>query len=490
MNNRYSKALPRIIVFVWVVMLTGCIQQDMRIVLRADGSGEYHIKKMSTQIESAMIANIPAKLRQQALKEQQDIQEEYPGGLKLVSSSTAPSAEDPSKFIETSVYSFSNLGEALPALENIISMGPRYRYEGDRFVIFRYREKEEWDGFQGMDGTEDKNYLNLTIELPAEPLSSNGTVSGRTVTWKFDEDDIKKYQEMKIGESLFEASIPASAIQVDLTPRLVQEKETQEKEEKFEPLESFDARFPILGDYDDSKPVTASLSVKFANEELTLPVSYKDLEVLSLIVEGKEVPATLKSETSGVYNGKNVWGQDADGFPVYLEFSATDPWVSQVDLLKVRMNVNVVTERQKTVFEIPAEGFPLFVTPDTINLHLDKVAVAKVNLGSQTSMWPLPGITLWTPADPSVISAVFLDTDYGLRYKAMNITATPKKVDDFWEEDLKRFVKEFFGSQKFFQYDIGFKKIPSGVFKLIVETVGKSDYKARTLTWENIDVSP
>ncbi|NIS08526.1 MAG: hypothetical protein GWO07_07155, partial [Candidatus Dadabacteria bacterium] len=52
-----------------------------------------------------------------------------------------------SKFIEEKIYTFSNLGEALPVLEDLIDMGPRYRYENGKFIIFRDREVEEWTQF-------------------------------------------------------------------------------------------------------------------------------------------------------------------------------------------------------------------------------------------------------------------------------------------------------------------------------------------------------
>ena len=116
-------------------------------------------------------------------------------------------------------------------------MGPRYAYRDNRFVIFFNREKAEFDGMQAGETIKDA-YLNLTIELPAEPSSSNGQVQGKTVSWKFDADDMKKYQEMAMGENLIEASIPSTAIKVDLKPRLViaKEKKTLVKDGEFEPL--------------------------------------------------------------------------------------------------------------------------------------------------------------------------------------------------------------------------------------------------------------
>ncbi|MHC4307873.1 MAG: hypothetical protein ACYSR7_04540 [Planctomycetota bacterium] len=253
----------KLTIILLLVYLTGCIQQDLRIVLRPDGSGEYHIKKVTSQIESALIANIPAELREKALSEQKGIEDEYPGGLKRVSYSISQTPDDPAKYVESSVYTFSELGKALPDLENVIAMGPRYAYRDNRFVIFFNREKEEFDGMKLGETIKDA-WLNLTIELPVEPSSSNGQVQGNTVSWKFDADDMKKYQEMAMGENLIEASIQSSAINVDLKPRLVVDKKKKNiiKDEKFGPLGFFNARFPIIGGM-ASEQAKASLEVNF-----------------------------------------------------------------------------------------------------------------------------------------------------------------------------------------------------------------------------------
>ena len=115
----------KLAIILLLVYLTGCIQQDLRIVLRPDGSGEYHIKKVTSQIESALIANVPAELREKALSEQKGVEEEYPGGLKRVSYCLSQIPDDPAKYVESSVYTFPELGKALPDLENVIEMGPR-----------------------------------------------------------------------------------------------------------------------------------------------------------------------------------------------------------------------------------------------------------------------------------------------------------------------------------------------------------------------------
>ncbi len=473
-----------------LVYLTGCIQQDLRIVIRPDGSGEYHIKRLTSQIESALIANIPAGLREKALNEQKGVEEEYPSGLKRVSYSISKSIDDTAKYVESSVYTFPELGKALPDLENVIKMGPRYAYRDNRFVIFFNREKEEFDGMQTGESIEDA-YLNLTIELPTVPSSSNGVVQGKTVSWKFGADDMKKYQEMSIGENLIEANIPSSAINVDLKPRLVvaKEKKSLVKEGEFNPLGFFNARFPIIGG-NLNEQVKASLNVNFPLDGFCLPITFKDLKVKSLVIEGKEIAAEIKSKTAGVFDGKNQWGQEAKGFPVQLEFLVTNPWIKEIEKLEVAMQVNTATEKSKTFYNVEPSESPCVILPIESNQILDRVAVLKVELGSPSAMWPLPGITLLTTAGPSNVSAFYIDTDYGLRYKANSIQSSLKKRENYWDKKIKTFLTDVFKEEEFYEYALGFTKMPDSPFGLMIETAGKQDYKNKTLLLEHIDVSP
>ncbi len=469
--------------------LTGCIQQDLRIVLKSDGSGEYHIKKLTSQIESAIIANIPSALREIAMGKQMGV-EEYPSGLKRVSHSISQSTDDPAKYIESSVYTFPELGKALPDLENIIKMGPRYAYRENRFVIFFNREKEEFDGMQAGEAIKDA-YLNLSIELPAEPSSSNGQVEGNVVSWKFNADDMKKYQEMTMGENLIEASIPGSEIKVDLKPRLVvaKEKKTLNKDGEFEPLGLFNARFPIIGG-NLNEQVLASLNVNFPVDKSKLPVTYKDLKIKSLVVEGKEMAADLKSKSEGVFDGKNQWGQEAKGFPVQLEFPAMNPWLKEIEKLQITMQVNTATEKNHTIYNVKPSESPFIISPIEPDQMLEKVAIIKIELGSPSAMWPLPGITLLTTTRPGGISAFYIDTDYGLRYKANSVQSSLKKSQDYWGKEIKPFLKDIFMEEEFYEYKLGFAKMPDSPFKLMIDTAGKQDFKNKILLLEHIDVSP
>jgi len=472
--------------FALLIFLTGCIQQDIRIVLRADGSGEYHIRKVLSPPESFLVAGMPAQYKEE-LKAQLNIQEEK-YGIEQVSSNIAPDPADPNRHMETSVYTFKELGRALPALENIIDMGPRYAYRDGRFVIFRLREKEEWDGADS-DMMKDA-YLNLTIELPAEPTSSNGTVQGKTVSWNFDAEALKRFHKSGIGKKLIEASIPASAIQVDLKPRLVPEKKkTNLKDrEEFNPLNNFSARFPILKDAQETR---ATLDVYFPIDELSLPISYKNLKIKSLVVEGKNIDSTLTSNVNGIYNGKNQWGQAVPGFPVKLDCTLDNPWISKVDRLEISTRINAAIKTGENIFEIVPGDEPGLITPKTSNPKLGKLALMKVELGSGSAMWPGSSVSLLTATAPDKILTFYLDTDYGLRYKAQSMTAKEKSKKDYSYDALKPFIEQNFSDdERFYQYEVNFSKMPGPPFTLIVETIEEQRFQPKTLILENIDVSP
>ena len=475
---------PWIILFL-MVLFSGCIQQDVRIVLHSDGSGEYSIKRNMSRMENALVANMSPELREKALTEQQEIRLDYPGGLKRTLYSVA-AVGTAGQFNETSVYSFSNLGEALPALENLIPMGPRYAYRNGRFVIFRDREQEQWDGVTSDDTKDD--YLNLTLDLPAEPESSNGKVEGTTVHWAFNTGDLKKFQGLEMGDNLIQASIPAAAIKVDLKPRLVDEVRNSSKNREAGPLELFSARFPIMESV-VNEPPKADLQVVFPIGDLTLPVSYRNLHVESMVVDGQGVKPELKSETSGSFNGKDQWGQEKSGFPLSVAFPVIDPWISRIDRLQIGMDVNVVQKTRRNVVEVPAVGFPAKVALKEDNPLLVDLSVVSLDKKASGFLGG-GGIILLTSAAPESIAAFYLDTDYGLEYKANQITTKIMKPDDFWDAKIKAFVHDSFPEGKIYQYQIGFSKIPRPPFTLIIETVDKADYQSKTLTLENIDVSP
>ncbi|MHC4307874.1 MAG: hypothetical protein ACYSR7_04545 [Planctomycetota bacterium] len=154
------------------------------------------------------------------------------------------------------------------------------------------------------------------------------------------------------------------------------------------------------------------------------------------------------------------------------------------------MQVNTATEKINSLYNVITSESPSIILPEEPNQILDKVAVIKIELGSPSAMWPLPGITLLTTTEPANISAFYIDTDYGLRYKANTVQPSRKKSEDYWDNKIKTFLTDVFKEEEFYEYELGFTKMPDSPFKLVIEAVGKQDFKTRTLLLEHIDVSP
>jgi hypothetical protein len=147
-------------------------------------------------------------------------------------------------------------------------------------------------------------------------------------------------------------------------------------------------------------------------------------------------------------------------------------------------------EKSNTFYHVIPSESPSIILPEEPNHILDKIAILKIELGSPTAMWPLPGITLLTTTEPANISAFYIDTDYGLRYKANSVQSSRKTSEDYWDNKIKSFLADVFKEEEFYEYELGFTKMPNSPFKLVIETAGKQDFKTRTLLLEHIDVSP
>lgn len=163
-------------------------------------------------------------------------------------------------------------------------MGPRYKYENGRFVVFRHREADEWTQFSSSDDRMKDAYFNLTIQFPATPDSENGTIKGNTVTWNFDAESLERYNAMDIGQNIIHASIPAGAIKTTIIPRLVTESGL-DKEKEYRPLHKFSAYIPVVGKkYANSG--YGDLTVFYDTKKIETPFSYKDLKIKNMIIDG------------------------------------------------------------------------------------------------------------------------------------------------------------------------------------------------------------
>jgi hypothetical protein len=463
-----------------LLFLSSCLQQELKIVLNSDGSGEYHIKKEMGKELSTIVGMLPDELKKESQKNKEKIQQ-LPGGVKIVVDKTYTHPEDVTRIIEEQIYIFSNLGEALPVLEDLVEMGPRYKYENGKFIVFRNREVDEWTQFSDDDRMKNA-YFKLTIELPQKPESKNGIVKGNTVSWSFDAEFLKKYKKMEIGQNIIEATIAETGIKTDIRPRLVVESDKKEDTE-YKPLHSFSSYIPIVGKkYSNSGDAT--LAVFFDVENIDVPFSYKDLKITKILVDGKEVSREIKSDESGVFDGTNGWSDKLKGFPLSLIFPAENPWIKNIEILEATLNIGKVLKSKEITYPINIETTPTLLSNATSSY---KIALTDLNLKS--SLLASPSIEFVSNYEPNMLKSFYIDTYYGLRYK--NTIYRQKKLSEkkFYNKAKTDFINNHFPDKDAYFYEIGFTKIPKPPLNLVFEIIEKQSYKPVTLTLENISVS-
>lgn len=463
-----------------LLFLSSCLRQELKIVLNSDGSGEYHIKKEMGKELSTIVGMFPEELKKQVQNEKKKV-EQLPGGVKVVVDKAYSNPDDPTKLIEEEVYEFSNLGEALPVLEDLVEMGPRYKYKDGRFIVFRNREVDEWAQFSSDERMKDA-YFNLSIQFPVKPESQNGTVKANTVSWKFDAEFLEKYKEMEIGQNIIEATIPAKTIKTDIRPRLVAESD-KKKDKEYKPLRSFSANIPIVGKRYTNSGDTG-LSIFFDVENIEIPFSYKNLKIKKMLIDGKQIIPEIRSPDSGVFDGNNDWSDKLKGFPLSLKFSAENPWIKNIDIIQATLNIGKVIKSKETTYPINIDTTPTLLSNDTAS---HKIALTTINLKS--SLLASPSVELISNYEPNMLKSFYIDTDYGLRYK--NTIYRQKKLSDkkFYNKAKTDFINNHFPKNDGYFYEIGFTKIPKPPFKLVIEIIEKQSYKPHTLTLENLSVS-
>ena len=461
------------------LFLSSCLQQELKIVLNSDGSGEYHIKKEMSKELSTIVGMFPDELKKGAQKNNAK-EKQLLGGVKLIVNKSYTNPDDVTNLIEEQIYTFSNLGEALPVLEDLVEMGPRYKYENGKFMVFRNREVDEWTQFSDDERMKDA-YFDLSIQFPQKPESVNGTVASNTVSWKFDAKFLKKYKKMEIGQNIIEASVPAGAIKTDISPRLVTVPDNYKKKE-YKTLHRFSANIPIVGQkYSNSG---ASLSVFFNIENIEIPFSYKDLKITKMLIDGTQISPEIKSDTSGVFDGNNDISDKLKGFPLSANFPAQNPWMKNIDILQATLDIGKVLKSNEITYVINDETTPIILSEMN-----STYVISLTDLNLKSSLLASPSIELISNYKPNMIKSFYIDTDYGLRYK--NIIYRQQKLADknFYNNTKTKFVNEHFPSKDAYFYEIGFTKIPKPPFNLVIEIIEKQSYKPVTLTLENLSVS-
>lgn len=452
-----------------MLVLSGCIEQDVRITLNADGSGRIVVERNLSEMESGFLVG----------------EGEYLPEFKAMSvERSLEDAEDtPFGKVERSVYTFANLAEALPELENAIPMMPRFMIRDGRLVVFIRHEMNEHHGFRQTDKT--NSFYHLEIEFPVCPESESGQVEGTRFIWSVDHDAVETFLQSEIGTKAFECSIPASAVKLDLSPRLVEYEEVSRPrprgKKKTKWIQSMDVNVPICGKSWVREGDNASLNIFLPVEQDQLPLCYEKLEVEQLVVDGVEVSPVLKSHPSGVFFGADQWGRPAPGLPVELRFGWDSYMLKAVDRIQVSMlaaqPMRTSTHPLRVEASNPADGRLLFAGHPGKQLGILKINHAN----NQNAM-----LKVLTNLQPDQLGMVYLDTDHGLRYAAKGMRWSEGKGLQTNEKEL---ANGLFGDEGGYSVlEVLYPHIPTTAFGLVFELVEEKEMAELVLEKENIDV--
>jgi hypothetical protein len=365
-------------------------------------------------------------------------------------------------------------------------MGPRFKYQDGKFVVFVNREKSEYDGMGG-GSTDEKFYYKLTVNLPAKPdCDESGVVEGNSVSWEFNNEEMKVYNESKIGEQLLRASVDAEAVNVDLSPRLFVKKERRRSrmmEQEVSYIEDFYCDIDILKEDDK---LNSRFYAYVPTGELAMPLSYDKLKISKFVIDGVEKSTELTSPKSGVFTGKDKWGRDAPGLPVKLKFKETNPWIKSIDLLEVQIEIAKPVKRESHSIKISdaSKAVPVFrVEGETGGV----IAVLAIEMGSSTAMWPPPSMDVMLDIEPANILGCYLDTNYGFRYEAASEWKTVD-IEESWDEKVKAVKDQFNADKKVWKSELTFPNIPADPFTLVFEVITEKSTGIEILRLEDVYV--
>jgi len=452
------------------LLLGGCIEQDIKISLRADGSGSVVVERYLSDMESGIL----------------QIEEPEPDEFKTMALERTyrDSETDPARKIETSVYTFDHLDEALPELEGVVAMMPRFQIEGDRLVVFLRHEMNPYHGFSSKDQT--NAFYNLEIEFPVPPESETGEVQGNRIVWKADAKRLKQLKATDIGTLFFECSVPASAIELDLRPRQVVPKDPDKGFFNFQETPKLVSNLrvvvPIQGEHKfQRKDRNGSVTISLPADPSRLPLSYENLRVEELVIDGRKVDPILHSQPSGVFFGKDELGQEVPGLPVQIQFGWNFHTLETIDRIQVSMDAAIPAEvTQPSLFVDASQPTNSILQ---VPGHAGK-SMAVLEIDHAT--WQTAELTVASNLDPSEIGMVFLDTAYGLRYPAKGMRWIER--DRASPPDKKQASALFGTDEPFFVGKILYPHIPTTSFTLVFSIIEKTTTEKLVLQEEDIDV--
>jgi len=452
------------------ILLCSCIEQEVNIKLNADGSGTVSVRRRLSDMEREI--SLLGKETAPEFK-----------SLTVLQHSIEKNDGEPNEKFEISEYAFTNLAVALPELESIENVIlPRFTNRDGQLVVFM---RNEMNPYRGSSSNNQTNlFYHLTIDFPVAPQSESGTVEGNRFIWKANHNEITTFRKSDIGTLAFECSIPADAIEMDLQPRLVARKpESTLQEKKRKLITALDVRIPIIAtdtrwsEEDSNAKMTVALPV----DPALFPLCYQELKLENLVIDGQKVEPTLSSETSGVFSGKNQYGQDVPGLPVQFQFAWNTPLLKQIDRIQVSVQAAKPARTSEHTLDVETETVTNAVLAIPPGKQPD-IAVLEV----KHAHWQAAVLKLATTLNPMDLSQIYLDTAYGLRYPAQGLNWIPSKKAD--STSRKAGEAQFGPSTPFWVVDVYYPHIPTTSFALTFVKTEELLMSETVLTEVKIDV--
>ncbi len=467
-------------------VFTGCIRQEIVITIHPDGSGKYKICKFPGEFEEIMMAAVDAESMLDISDEDmaKEIASRSDGPVRCIEYDIIKNYHGRGK-AEITTYAFDDLGEAIVVLENIVEMGARFKYQDGKFFVFVNREKSQYDGMTS-SGPQEQFYYKLTVNLPAKPsCDGNGVVKGNSVTWEFGNEEMKVYRDSKIGDKFLWASVDADAVKVDLSPRLFVKKEKRSMREKeVSYIDDFYCGINILKEND-------KLNSRFYGYVpiggLSVPFSYDELKISRFIIDGVEKATELACAEAGVFTGHDKWGRDAPGLPVKLKFTETNPWIKSIDLLEVQIQMAKPVKTESYSVKIIDINKPVPVA-EFEGESPGVIAVLDIEMGSSTAAYPMPSIDVMLDIDPANIMGCYLDTNYGIRYRAAGQEWKTVDIENSRDKKMKALKDNFTPGKETWKSELVFRSVPADPFTLVFEIITEKSAGIEILKLEDVYV--
>jgi len=174
---------------------------------------------------------------------------------------------------------------------------------------------------------------------------------------------------------------------------------------------------------------------------------------------------------------------------VNLRFKETNPWIKSIDLLEIQMQTAKPVKTKSHSIKITDIDTPVPVARFEGKLP-GAIAVLDMEMGSSTAAYPEPLINVVLDIDPANIMGCYLDTNYGIRYRATGQEWRTVDIENSSDKKIKAVKDNFTASKKAWTRELVFRNIPPDPFTLVFEIITEKSAGIETLKLEDVYVGP